>query len=993
MSPASPLAPTGTADTFRMLPSVSPPAVGVDVTRASPVVVSRPRALARAAEAASRTAPEMIELRTLGSLDLRGADGFELRPVLQQPKRLALLAYLAVAHPPRFFRRDTLLAMFWPELDGEHARAALRRALYFLRRSLGEGVILGRGDEEVGLSVQELSCDAALFQHAIAEQRPGDALALYRGALLEGVYVSGAPEFERWLEETRAELHAQAALAAWTLADRAEERGDARAAVEAARRAAALAPYDETVHRRLLSLVDRVGDRAGALRAHEEFVRRLRVDYELEPSADTLALVATIKQRRPAAAVDARSGARDAAAPNEGSEPALGRSVIAVLPFVVRGNREYTYLAEGLVDLLSTTLDGAGEVRTVDPRALLGHIAREHDQTAIDRTHFDPARACAIAERFGAGSFVLGSVIEAGGRLRICATLYDATARGTPAVVAAEVAGSGESGVFDLVDEIARRLLAGQSAEPGARLSRLAALTTESLPALKAYLRGEVEFRAGRYLQALDAFQSAANEDPSFALAYYRLSSAAAAVANLELAREASARAAQHQHRLAYHDRALLDAQRAWLQGAADEAERHYTAIVDTYVDDMEAWFLLGDVQFHHNPRRGRSVTEAREAFERALQYDPEHVSSLVHLARVAALEGRVEELDALVDRVLKLSPAGDRALSMRALRAYAVGNEIEKARVLTALGRARALAVGIAFTDIVLYARDIDGAHRLAKVLSKLTRATEERALCHLVLAHLELASGRHRSARNELTAAASFDAAWALELRASFATLPFVTLPRADLVAVRDALESWSDAASVAPRRNQVLAAHNELHGVLREYLIGLVSVRLGDEGQALAAARRLEESNGDAIRHRFAGALSRTVRASAAASGGAKDEALRLLGEPDEELWYQQSVTSPFISRAYERYLRAELLASMGRDDEAVAWYGTLGESSPYEIIYLAPAHFRQGELHEQRGDAVRAANHYARCARLWRGCDDSLAPMRDAAAGKARSLSAK
>lgn len=939
----------------------------------------------------------MIELRTLGSLDLRGADGFELRPVLQQPKRLALLAYLAVAHPPRFYRRDTLLAMFWPELDGEHARAALRRALYFLRRSLGDGVILGRGDEEVGLSAQELSCDAALFQCAIAEERPVDALALYRGALLEGVYVSGAPEFERWLEETRASLHAQAAAAAWTVADRAEDRGDARAAVEAARRAAALAPYDESVHRRLLSLVDRVGDRAGALRAHDEFVRRLRVDYELEPSAETVALVSAIRQRRPPAAVDQAATPRatlpQPQAPNEPDAAAPARSVIAVLPFIVRGNREYTYLAEGLVDLLSTTLDGAGEVRTVDPRALLGYIAREHEQRGTDRMHFDPAQACAVAERFGAGSFVLGSVIEAGGRLRICATLYDATTRGTPAIVAVEVAGSGESGVFDLVDEIARRLLAGQSADPGARLSRLAALTTESLPALKAYLRGEGEFRAGRYLQALDAFQSAANEDPSFALAYYRLSSAAAAVANLELARDASARAAQHQHRLAYHDRALLDAQRAWLQGAADEAERHYTAIVDTYVDDMEAWFLLGDVQFHHNPRRGRSVTEARDAFERALTYDPEHVSSLVHLARVAALEGRVEELDALVDRVLKLSPAGDRALSMRALRAYAIGNEIEKARVLTALGRARALAVGIAFTDIVLYARDIDGAHRLAKVLSKLTRATEERALCHLVLAHLELASGRHRSARNELAVAATFDAAWALELRASFATLPFVALPRSELIAVRDALVSWTDAASAAPRRNQVLAAHNELHAVLREYLIGLVSVRLGDDRAALAAAQQLEASNGDATRHRFARALARTVRASTAANAGAGAEALRLLGEPDEELWYQQSVTSPFISRAFERYLRGELLASTGRDEEAAAWYGTLGESSPYEIVYLAPAHFRQGELYERQGDVVRAANHYARCARVWKGCDDSFASMRDAAAGKARLLSAK
>jgi serine/threonine-protein kinase len=936
----------------------------------------------------------MIELRTLGSLDLRGADGFELRPVLQQPKRLALLAFLAVAYPARFFRRDILLGMFWPELDGEHARAALRRALYFLRRSLGEGVIVGRGDEEVGLSTQELSCDAALFQQAIDNDRPGDALALYRGPLLDGVYVSGAPEFERWLDETRADLHGRAASAAWTLADRAEERGDARAAVEAARRAAALAPYDESVHRRLFALIDRTGDRAGALRAHEEFVRRLRVDYELEPSAETDALVAAIRQRRPAPlpsrVASASPGIHGQRERDE--QERQSRSVLAVLPFVVRGGREYAYLAEGMVDLLSTTLDGAGEVRTVDPRALLSYIAREHDRTGVDRVHFDPAGAGAIAEHFGAGAFVLGSVVESAGKLRICATLYDARTTGTPAIAAVEVAGSGESGVFDLVDEIARRLLAGQSVEPGARLSRLAALTTESLAALKAYLRGECEFRAGRYLQALDAFQSAASEDPSFALAYYRVASAAAAVANLELAREAAEQAAQHQQRLAHHDRALLDAQRAWLRGSADEAERHYASIVDTYADDMEAWFLLGDVQFHHNPQRGRSVTEAREAFERALQYDPDHVSSLVHLARVAALEGRSDELESLVSRVLKLSPAGDRALSMRALRAYAVGNEIEKARVLTALGRARALAVGIAFTDIVLYARAIDGAHRLAKMLSKLVRANEERALCHIVLAHLELASGRHRSARSELTTAVGLDAAWALELRASFATLPFVSLPRQELIAVRDALESWTDAAATGRRRNQVLAAHNDLHGTLRDYLRGLVAVRLGDEGAAMRAATALEATNGDPARHRFAAVLARTVRASGVAAAGDAWEALRILGEPSEELWYQHSVTSPFFSRALERYLRAELLTALGRHREAIAWYGTLGESSPYEIIYLAPAHLRQGELYEHRGDTVRAANHYSRCAQLWKSCDEAFTSMRDIAANKARALSA-
>ena len=95
----------------------------------------------------------MIELRTLGVLDLTGPDGTDCRAVLQQPKRLGLLAYLAVSAPRRFHRRDSLLAVFWPELDQDRARAALRRSLYFIRTALGPGVIEGRGEEEVGIGV------------------------------------------------------------------------------------------------------------------------------------------------------------------------------------------------------------------------------------------------------------------------------------------------------------------------------------------------------------------------------------------------------------------------------------------------------------------------------------------------------------------------------------------------------------------------------------------------------------------------------------------------------------------------------------------------------------------------------------------------------------------------------------------------------------------------------------------------------------------------
>src|SRR3954467_9079489 len=93
----------------------------------------------------------MIRLRTLGSLDLRGPDGQELRGLLAQPKRAALLAYLTLASPRGPHRRDKLVALFWPELDDDHARNALSQAVRFLRRSLGGSVLASRNGDELSV--------------------------------------------------------------------------------------------------------------------------------------------------------------------------------------------------------------------------------------------------------------------------------------------------------------------------------------------------------------------------------------------------------------------------------------------------------------------------------------------------------------------------------------------------------------------------------------------------------------------------------------------------------------------------------------------------------------------------------------------------------------------------------------------------------------------------------------------------------------------------
>jgi DNA-binding SARP family transcriptional activator len=239
----------------------------------------------------------MIEFRVLGAVNLLSADGRELRPVLAQPKRVALLAYLAAASPRGFHRRDSLLALFWSELDQEHARAALRQALHGLRRSLGDGAIESRGDEEIRLGDQNVWCDSLAFDVAVDAARHTEALKLYRGDLLDGFFISGALEFERWLEDERARLRRRAVESAWTLAESCRVAGDLSLAAHWARHAAALVRDDEGALRRLVALLGDLGDRAGALQAYDVFARRLTEEYEAEPAAETRALIATIRSR------------------------------------------------------------------------------------------------------------------------------------------------------------------------------------------------------------------------------------------------------------------------------------------------------------------------------------------------------------------------------------------------------------------------------------------------------------------------------------------------------------------------------------------------------------------------------------------------------------------------------------------------------------------------------------------------------------------------
>jgi DNA-binding SARP family transcriptional activator/Tfp pilus assembly protein PilF len=239
----------------------------------------------------------MIRFLTLGGLDLNDSVRGELRTVLTQPKRVALLAYLALADSSGFRRRDTLVSLFWPESDEIHARAALRQAVRFLRRALEDGVVVSRGEEEIGISTKALWVDAVAFESAVLGGRHAEALDLYRGPFLDGLHVSeSSPELELWIEGTRSRYSRLAAVSAWSEAEAHRKSGDPASASTLARRAYDISPDDEAGLRRLLIFLDELGDRSSALAIYDAFARRLSAEGE-EASPETKATVEGLRSR------------------------------------------------------------------------------------------------------------------------------------------------------------------------------------------------------------------------------------------------------------------------------------------------------------------------------------------------------------------------------------------------------------------------------------------------------------------------------------------------------------------------------------------------------------------------------------------------------------------------------------------------------------------------------------------------------------------------
>jgi serine/threonine-protein kinase len=678
----------------------------------------------------------------------------------------------------------------------------------------------------------------------------------------------------------------------------------------------------------------------------------------------SLAVVAVLS----VAALAWRSWSADLASAPE-TNPASSseaRLPVAVLPFTVRGDAELGYLREGMVDLLSATLDGVGGLRGVDPNAVLGVAAREAGPLDLES-------ARRAAARLGASRYVLGSIVQVGEGMQLIAALYDAAgaerARARTVVPA-------ESALVSGVDDLARQLVASELTSPGERLGGLAAMTTHSLPALRAYLEGERLLRDARPEAAIGRFGDAVALDSMFALAWYRLARAAGWRQMDSLNSLAAERARQHADALPPRVRRIVDAYYHLRFGDPREAERRLRAIVDEHPDDAESWMLLGETLFHNNPSLGRPTAEAREPLQRAMLLDPSNREVSVHLMDLAAHDRRLGALDTLFRMYFSPTSDGEEPgvrHAYIALHARLVGDRDAGDAVLSRLQDGGTDAMRVTLTRIAPQLDDPEWSIRLASLLASPANPADTRVLGLLDAALLEVARGRWRRAEDAWHEASAIAPGLATMSRAWAYAVPQAAVPRDSLLAVRRLLAAWR--VSAQPLDPSLSPDEQEL---ARLFLIGLLSTRLGDETMTSAMRRRLTASGSDSASRRVGAVFAAALLGHDALARGQSGAALAALQEAVVHWPFARRAGAPLFEQHLERFARAEALLALGRYDDALRWYESLHDG--YYLLgtpFLGASLARRAEIFTRQGRTEEARRAYRELLLLWRDAEPAFA----------------
>ncbi len=263
----------------------------------------------------------------------------------------------------------------------------------------------------------------------------------------------------------------------------------------------------------------------------------------------------------------------------------------------------------------------------------------------------------------------------------------------------------------------------------------------------------------------------------------------------------------------------------------------------------------------------------------------------------------------------------------------------------------------------------DVPDAIRIASRYADSAGAARTRGFGYGVLMDLALEGGRWDAAWDYGQQAVRFAPDYESEVVAA-ALLPFIPVPREDLVAVRRSVARWDSVA--APGATQPAA---RLRPHVRLYLMGALDSRLGDGDAALRAAQALDSLPGAGDYEPTVHALAAQLRAQVAARAGQTEKALALLRTDPDSLPPPMGPSS-ILNLELGRFWKAELLYQLGRDREALDWYRNAMKLTNHEPAFIPMIHLRCAQIYERLGQQQQATEEYSRFVHLWKNADPGL-----------------
>jgi tetratricopeptide (TPR) repeat protein len=662
--------------------------------------------------------------------------------------------------------------------------------------------------------------------------------------------------------------------------------------------------------------------------------------------------------------------------------------LVAVLPWAVQGeSSDLDYLEEGLVDLLSISLADLPGIRAVDPYALVKFVERSCGDAA------DPECGAAAAQQFGAGRFLIGTIVPAGGEtFQLAASIYEAD--GTQMNRTTVLADAREPlvAIEEMGRRIAAELLGSDESEVDAasKLPAVAARTTSSLPALKAYLEGEALFRSGQYEEAIAALRDAVAADSSFALAWYRIAVTATSSLNYQLADSAAERALEGMDRLPSRYRRLLQGFDYFRVGKADLAEREFRNLLAIYPNDPEAWFLLAETQQSYNILKGLP-RGGEEAYARALELDPDLAPALWQLRLAAFFDGRLDEFDSLTRRYIEQFPEAEGMTPVRLAKAdlrlvtlLKAEDDSTRERWFAELEEASDDEVNITAGVLqdISWPDHVEDAVRAARILIDPARSASARVGGHSILAVLAFREGRWREANRELDAFATIDPVEVVMRRSQWAAVaPFLPMPAGELSAIRGEAASIIEGSARKRTLQLPWGFEQPPAEIVASILIRLsvLSTRLGEYEKArgyasqFAAVPKLEPWASSTIPDDFQLILRAYIH-----NGQGDPQAARAALDSTrfEAHWGVAALPHVFWSM----FLRAEVHYQLGELEEARRWY-SLWPANAFNIgamHELGPALYRLGQIHEAMGELAEARERFEQFVQLWANADPAFQP---------------